>query len=506
MRRSVVIITLIALLLTGSLITAAQAVTLNGFTVSFTGRAYNSSTDRTTFSYVVSGTNTPPDLSHFDLEIPVCADALQVVAYAPTAAVSFGTDPTTGVNGIKWDVPLKVNESRVYAVTLAGNVALGQVTAAVKGGPGFESGLIPGPACVEPAVEVVKSVSVDGGVSWNDAELPSGPSVEVGAPVSFLFQVINTGDFPLTNISLTDSVLDLSTCVIPASLDVDGSFDCVVGPLTATAGQHVNIASVTASANGETVSDSDSAHYFGGDLPVLTVEKLVAVAGSGTWFAADSAPGLSLISEQQIQYRIVISNDGTVPFTNLTLTDDRVDASACALPAALNPGESYECLLGPFDIVAGTQTNTVTVTGLALGQTFTVSDAAVYTFEEQDSDVIIIIEGPIEQINGSVIIIFGVEITLADDDPMITVIQIGDIVHVAGEMIENNNIVVIIPITIVIVNVDVYVVDTQVWRDDNECGNPPPPWAPAHGWRRKCGGGSFIIEIGVGKSKGKKNK
>jgi hypothetical protein len=48
------------------------------------------------------------------------------------------------------------------------------------------------------------------------------------------------------------------------------------------------------------------------------------------------------------------------------------------------------------------------------------------------------------------------------------------------------------------------VVDNQVWRDDNECGNPPPPWAPAHGWRRKCGGGSFTIEIGVGR--GKKNK
>jgi hypothetical protein len=75
-------------------------------------------------------------------------------------------------------------------------------------------------------------------------------------------------------------------------------------------------------------------------------------------------------------------------------------------------------------------------------------------------------------------------------------------------MIENNNIIVIVPIIVVIVDVDVYVVDNQVWRDDNECGSPPPPWAPAHGWRRKCGGGSFIIEIGEGrgKDKSKKNK
>jgi hypothetical protein len=149
---AVIILALITLLLIGSVAVSAQAVTLNGFTVAFTGRAYNSSTDRTTFSYVVAGTNTPPDLSHFDLEVPVCADALEVVAYAPTTGVSFGTDPTTGVNGLKWDLPLKANESRVYAVTFAGDVALGEVNAAVKGGPGFEAGLIPGPACVEPDI------------------------------------------------------------------------------------------------------------------------------------------------------------------------------------------------------------------------------------------------------------------------------------------------------------------------------------------------------------------
>jgi hypothetical protein len=28
----------------------------------------------------------------------------------------------------------------------------------------------------------------------------------------------------------------------------------------------------------------------------------------------------------------------------------------------------------------------------------------------------------------------------------------------------------------------------QVWRDEGNCDNPPPSWAPAHGWRLRCEG------------------
>jgi hypothetical protein len=39
--------------------------------------------------------------------------------------------------------------------------------------------------------------------------------------------------------------------------------------------------------------------------------------------------------------------------------------------------------------------------------------------------------------------------------------------------------------------VDVTVSDSgEVWRDDGSCNNPPPPWAPANGWRRRCESGN----------------
>ena len=54
---------------------------LNTFVVRYVERTFDGNT--TTFTYTVTGTNVPPDLSHFDIEIPICAPPLQVVATRP---------------------------------------------------------------------------------------------------------------------------------------------------------------------------------------------------------------------------------------------------------------------------------------------------------------------------------------------------------------------------------------------------------------------------------------
>ncbi|MCC6613037.1 MAG: hypothetical protein IT320_06130 [Anaerolineae bacterium] len=118
--------------------------------------------------------------------------------------------------------------------------------------------------------------------------------------------------------------------------------------------------------------------------------------------------------------------------------------------------------------------------------------------------VVVVIEGPVEAININVITIYNINIVVNADDPVLTVIQIGDIVRVEGEFVgEDDDLtqwvrldsdtqinITIIAITIVVVDIDVNVGDDGVvWRDPGNCGNPPPPWAPAHGWRRRCEGG-----------------
>lgn len=110
---------------------------------------------------------------------------------------------------------------------------------------------------------------------------------------------------------------------------------------------------------------------------------------------------------------------------------------------------------------------------------------------------ITVIEGAVEAIDGNVITIFGVEVQVAPDDPLLDTIQIGDVIRVEG----NTDGVVVVATTIIHVNIDVTVNPSsgEVWRDDGSCANPPPDWAPANGWRRRCqGGGGNNNDQGMG--------
>ena len=341
-----------------------------------------------------------------------------------------------------------------------------------------------------PAAEitVVKSVSNDGGATWDDAQIAPGLSVTEGDPLLFLVQIVNSGSFPLTDLTVTDTLLDVSACELPDSLESGELVECTVGPLTAPAGQTVNTVLVTAQYDGQTLTATDSAYAFAGDVAVLHIEKMVGLGG--VWFSADNAPGLVVPSDSELRFRITVTNDGTETFTNIVLTDSMVSLAACSIPAELPAGLSFECVVGPLEIEGDDpQVNTATVSAVADGVTYTASDDAHFVAAEDNDGAIIIIEGPISAIDGNIIIIFDLRIQLNPDDPLLLVIRVGDIIRVEGNSGENN---IVIAIIIIVINVDIYIGDGpgDVYRDDGQCGNPPPPWAPAHGWRRKCQGTS----------------
>jgi len=494
----------LSLLFIGTLLLAmisftATAQTVNGYSVTFASRTYVEAADQTTFIYVVTGTGVDPALSHFDLEIPVCETSLTVVATSPSEAVEFGTDPTTGINGIKWDMPLGTTESRTYSITFSGNVVAGDVLVAVKGGNGFETGTVPGPSCATPELQIEKFVSVDGSTTFTDADLAPGPQADLDAEVSFRFAVTNTGTVPLTGITLTDNLLDLSTCTIPAELAPEAFFECTVGPVPAVEGQHTNTATATAAYEDMTITATDSANYFGGEVPAIEVQKFINI--DGVWTTAGAAPGPEVDPGDDVSFRFVVTNTGTVDLADLTLTDDTVDASSCTLPPTLASGEGAECIVGPLPAVEGQHTNTVTVSAsTADGETSVQATATANYFggdldddddEDDDLPVTIIIVGPVESIDVNIIVIYGISIELDPNDPLLTVIQIGDVVSIEGDLAEGSGTtIIVIAITIIIIDVDIYITDDGVWRDDGECANPPPAWAPAVGWRAKCEGGN----------------
>ncbi len=492
--------------------TPIDGVLLNGFVVSYRGRVYDPAANQTTFTYSVNGTNTPPDLSHFDVGIPLCSPTLITTGYTPADAVSFGTDPTTGVNGIKWDSPLSASATRTYSVSFQGNIPEGSVTVAVKGGDGFQAGTLPGPGCPNASVDIEKFVSGDGGVTWQDADDEPGLEVNVDTPVSFRFVVTNTGQSALNNLVLTDNTYDLSTRSVPANLPPQAFFECTAGPFPAQPGQHTNLATVVAVAmqsdGGFEVRDTDPANYFAGDRPSINIQKFITVEGSSSDDDDDGGSELRVEPGSNVTFRFVVTNDGNVPVTDITLNDSAFELTSCVIPTVLDPGASFECVVGPLRAEDDEHTNTVTVTAHYNEFTVIDSDTASYSIDTPDDDdddtgelpVTIVIEGPVQQINVNIITIYDIDIEINVDDPILTVIQLGDEIRVEGDMVDNGTTIIIVAINIVIIDVDIVISDDGgvVWRDSgDDCGNPPPPWAPAHGWRRRCegGGGSNTVII-----------
>ncbi|MCZ7542533.1 MAG: hypothetical protein M5R40_02865 [Anaerolineae bacterium] len=101
-----------------------------------------------------------------------------------------------------------------------------------------------------------------------------------------------------------------------------------------------------------------------------------------------------------------------------------------------------------------------------------------------------VIEGPVTEIRGNIVVINNIEIWLDPDDPLLLVIRIGDTLRIEGNYtVRRGRLVVVVVVLLFVFDDDD---ETYIIIDDDddydECKNPPPPWAPAHGWRRKCGG------------------
>ena len=117
------------------------------------------------------------------------------------------------------------------------------------------------------------------------------------------------------------------------------------------------------------------------------------------------------------------------------------------------------------------------------------------TEEPNDDDdgtgIIIVIEGPVESINVNIITIYSIQIELDDDDPVLTVIQIGDVIRVEGELHDDDDdgdtTIVLIAVNITFINIEVYINDDgEIWRDPLTCLIAPPPWAEANAWIIRC--------------------
>ena len=131
--------------------------------------------------------------------------------------------------------------------TVTGSTAVGEPVSASD--PSNYYGATPG-------IHLEKSTNGD------DADAAPGPAIRVGDPVTWTFTVYNTGNTPLTGITVTDDHGVTVSCP-SATLAVGAQMECTASG-TATLGQYENTATVVGTdAAGTQLSDSDPSHYFG---------------------------------------------------------------------------------------------------------------------------------------------------------------------------------------------------------------------------------------------------
>ena len=201
-----------------------------------------------------------------------------------------------------------------------------------------------------------------------DADSAPGPSIIVGDTVTWRYVVTNPGNDDLTNVVVTDDVLGIITNLVSQT---NGDTDSTLEPgeiwtyeatASADSGPYANIGSVTArNSVGSQVNDQDMSHYFGAQ-PLIDIQK--STNGSD----ADSTPGPSIPVGDNVTWTYVVTNDGNVSLTNVSVTDSDIGAVTNLISQS---NGNTDDVLDPGDIwtyqetgtsVAGQYQNMATVT------------------------------------------------------------------------------------------------------------------------------------------------
>ncbi len=180
----------------------------------------------------------------------------------------------------------------------------------------------------------IPGIDLEKHTNGEDADATPGPYIPVGDPVTWEYQVTNTGNVALTEVTISDNVLG-QVCTLPA-LGVGQTETCTVLG-TAEVGQYENLGAASGTPPvGPDVSDEDLSHYFGA-LTTLDLEK--HTNGQD----ADATPGPYVPVGDAVLWEYVVTNTGNVDLTDVTVTDDLL-GPVCTLPV-LGIGQTETCTM-----------------------------------------------------------------------------------------------------------------------------------------------------------------
>ncbi len=211
-----------------------------------------------------------------------------------------------------------------------------------------------------PCINLIKDGFLDVGVDG---------VANAGDVIDYTFDVTNCGNVALTDVTVTDPIVDPITCPSgnPIPLMNPGDSETCTGSYVVTqddvdAGERENLATATGDPpNGPPVEDDDPHDEPIDDDPCINLDKVGALdlGADGT-----SNPG------DIIDYMLTVTNCGNVTLTDVTVSDPLIDPISCPsgnpIPS-MAPGDSEVCtgayMITQADIDAGVRDNLACAAG-----------------------------------------------------------------------------------------------------------------------------------------------
>ena len=161
-------------------------------------------------------------------------------------------------------------------------------------------------------VKPVPAIDIETSTNGDDADKPTGPTVDFGSKVTWKYVVKNSGNVALKDVEITDSKLN-KICTI-ATLAVGESKTCTKEG-TAEEGQYSNVGTVKAKSPKDTeVTDSDPSHYNGGTKTIVPPVVLNdnATGNSGEHVTLDPLANDSSVESTLDPKSVILTSPDTV--------------------------------------------------------------------------------------------------------------------------------------------------------------------------------------------------
>jgi len=185
------------------------------------------------------------------------------------------------------------------------------------------------------------SLEVQSYVDGRDADTPPGATVISGDAAAFRYEVTNTGSQELWGLWLYDREHGSIDCPV-THLGLGESTVCTT---TATPEEGLHDSSILAEAwdaAGDKADDTDRHHYFvAQEGPAVRIEALVD--GLDGWW--EYGPRIRI--GEIVTRSFVVTNIGTVPLTDVQVTDDLIGAITCPGDTVM-PGETLTCAVTQY--------------------------------------------------------------------------------------------------------------------------------------------------------------